>query len=337
MSGAAVPELSEGASAFIRGNSERSERVLDKLRQELGPVLLSALNDPTVTDIWRNADGSVWISKIGLGQVRLQLPMSEATALNLIGTVSGALGIEVSAATPFLEGELPLDGSRFSATIRPVVSAPIIAIRKHATVQRTLESYVAAGSLTPRHLAILKACIAKKDNILVAGGQASGKSTFANAVLREMAATCDPKSERMAILEDTVELVPPPGINHYAMRTNDALGVTMELLVRRSMRYTATRFIVGELRGAEAQAFVEALSTGHPGGLTTIHAGSPRQALRRLEQLIRKAGAPIDRAELASVINIVVMIHRTPSGGRVVREVARVLNGSATDYSIEVL
>jgi len=300
------------------------------LRQELGPIILQALADPTVTDVWRNPDGNVWASNLGIGHHRIDT-MIDFVATNLIGTVSGFHNMTVSNLAPFLEAELPLDGSRFSASIPPISEGPIFAIRKHATLSRNLDDYVKLGSMTPAQCVGIRKRIAAKDNILVAGGQGSGKTTLAGAMLREMVETSDPKFERFGILQDTLELQVPTGINAYSMRTNIAAGVTMEELVRRSMRFTATRFIIGEVRGAEAQHFLEALSTGHPGGMATIHAGSSRQALRRLEQLIRKSGTPVDREEISSLINLIIVVGKMPRGGRMVREVTRVVDGSGGD------
>lgn len=317
------------------GLQERAIRVSEKLKQELGPVLLAALSDKLVTDIWRNEDGSIWINRGGAAK-KIDAKMSDYVALNLIGTVSGWLGMDVSADSPFLEGELPLDGSRFTASIPPVVRAPIIAIRKHSMLSRNLDDYKTAGILSPQHTAAIRKRIRMRDNILIAGGQGSGKSTLTNAILREMFETSDPSQERFAILEDTRELQVPDGYNYFSMRTNVVAGITMDDLLRRSLRLTGTRYVVGELRGKEAQACLEAWTSGHPGGAATIHAGSARGALHRFEQLIRKAGAPIDREEICQAVNLVIVITKT-GVGRVVKEVVRVVEGTASGYRFEAL
>jgi P-type conjugative transfer ATPase TrbB len=323
------------AEPTYTGLQELAKRTTAKLLQELGPRNVRHLEDDAVTDILRNPDGTVWINRNGWFKDGGNDLESEFVARALIGTVSGWLKVEVSARSPFLEGELPLDGSRFTASLPPVVESATIAIRKRTKLSRDLNDYVKSGSITPKQAEAFRKRIAAKDNILIAGSQGSGKTTCANAVLREMVETSDPTFERFAILEDTIELQIPPGVNHYAMRTNAAFNIDMDALLRRSLRYSATRFIVGELRGKEAQILLEAWTSGHPGGLTTIHAGTARGALQRFEQLIRKSGQPIDREEIAGAVNLIVVITKVPGGGRIIREIARVVDGSQSGYVTE--
>jgi type IV secretion system protein VirB11 len=308
-----------------------------KLNQELGPKNVGYLEDPDVTDILRNSDGSVWVNKKGWFHDVGNGLESDFVARAMIGTVSGWLGVEVSPRSPFLEGELPLDGSRFTASIPPVVESATIAIRKKTRVSRTLDDYVRAGSIKPKQAEALRKRIELKDNILVAGAQAGGKTSLVNALLKEAVMVSDPSFERFAILEDTIELQMPPGVNHYAMRTNAAYDIDMDTLLRRSLRYSATRFVVGELRGKEAQILLEAWTSGHPGGLTTIHAGSARGALHRFEQLVRKSGQPVDREEIASAVNLVVVIAKHPGGGRIITDIERIIDGSSSGYATESL
>jgi type IV secretion system protein VirB11 len=321
----------------LQKNNERDDRLVDKLKNELGPTILAALADPDVTDIWRNEDGVIWVNRSGESRAlpRDTHPRSDFEVTNLIGTISAHVGVFVSANSPFLEGEMPIGDGRFTATLPPESRRPIFSIRKHIEKSLSLTDYVRAGVMTPAQCATIRARIKAYDNILIAGGQGAGKSTLAGAVLREIFETRDRAKERYAILEDTREICIPPGANFFSLRTNAALGTTMDQIVKRSLRHTATCYVIGELRGAEAQDFLEVLAAGQRGGLATIHAGVGREALRRFEQLIRKSGRPVDRSEIASVINLIVVIAKTAGGARVVREITRVVDGSGLDYALE--
>jgi P-type conjugative transfer ATPase TrbB len=178
------------------------ERAKRKLERDMGPLLMSALNDPHTVEIMLNADGRLWQERLGekmkcIGTLRVA--QSEA----IIKTVAGYHGKEVTHGKPLLEGELPLDGSRFSGQLPPVVAFPTFAIRKKAVSVFTLEQYVACGIMRADQHEALKAAVQAHRNILVIGGTGSGKTTLVNAIILEMV-LCDP-SERVFIIEDTGE------------------------------------------------------------------------------------------------------------------------------------
>lgn len=324
------------------GRKKRLGVILAKLQQELGPKIIDALRDPRVTDVWGNEDGSVWVNAAGRGAVPLNLTIGRLVGLSLIGTISGYAEQEVSERRPFLFAELPAEEpflrARFSAAIPPITRAPVFAIRRHATLSKNLDDYLKEGTLTTAQRDALRKKIKERANIIVAGGQGSGKTTLVNAILREMVELSNPAEERFAILEDTPELQMPPGLNNYfTMRTNDGTSLELEELMRRSLRFTGNRYVIGELRGPEAQVFLEACASGHPGALTTIHAGSPNEVLLRFEQLLRKATNPhVDPAEIARAINVIIVIARTPRG-RIIRDMVQVDGGSAGGYRFSAL
>ena len=298
---------------------EQQQRLHEKLRRELGPVVLAALEDPDITEVMLNPDGCLWVEsqRAGMRDTGRQLPAMQAE--NLIGTVAAMLGTVVNASAPIVEGELPLDGNRFEGILPPVSTAPVFVIRKRPSALYTLEDYVGAGILDAAQAAVLRAAVRERQNLLIAGGTTSGKTTLANALIAEMVRLGDP-TERIVILEDTRELQ-CRARNAVQLHTGDVADLTR--LTRVTMRLRPDRIIIGEVRGGEALALLKAWNTGHPGGLTTVHANSAPAALMRLDTLIQEAGVPPQPRLVAESVDLVVFIARTPDGRRV-RELAAV-------------
>jgi type IV secretion system protein TrbB len=304
---------------MTRADQERQQRLHEKLRRELGPEVLGALEDPDVTEVMLNPDGRLWVESRRDGMRDTGGRMTGIQAESLIGTVASMLGRVVHAGLPILEGELPLDGNRFEGILPPVSTAPVFVIRKQAGLVWALDDYVGAEILAPWQAEVLRQTIRSRQNVLIAGGTASGKTTLANALLREMVALGDP-AERFVILEDTRELrCAAP--NAVQLRTGDLVDLTR--LTRVTMRLRPDRIVVGEVRGPEALALLKAWNTGHPGGLTTVHANSARAALMRLEALVEEAGVPAQPRLVAEALDLVVFIARTARGRRV-QELAKV-------------
>jgi type IV secretion system protein VirB11 len=221
---------------------------------------------------------------------------------------------------------LPETGERFEGLLPPVVAAPAFAIRKPAVAVFTLDDYVAAGIMNSRQAATLRAAVADRRNILVAGGTSTGKTTLTNALLAEVAKTTD----RVVLIEDTRELQ-CKAPNLVALRTKDGVASLADL-VRSSLRLRPDRIPIGEVRGAEALDLLKAWGTGHPGGVGTIHAGSALGALRRMEQLIQEAVVTVPRALIAETIQFIAVLAGRGSDRRLA-ELARVEGlGSDGDY-----
>jgi type IV secretion system protein VirB11 len=216
-----------------------------------------------------------------------------------------------------VSAELPEGGERFEGLLPPVVAAPAFAIRKPAVAVFTLDDYVTAGIMSADNAGLLRLGIAKRWNILVAGGTGSGKTTLTNALLAEVARTDD----RIVLIEDTRELQ-CASPNLVALRTKDGVA-SLSDLVRSSLRLRPDRIPIGEVRGPEALDLLKAWGTGHPGGIGTIHAGTALGALRRMEQLIQEAVVTVPRALLAETIDLVAVLVRGPRGRRLA-ELARV-------------
>jgi type IV secretion system protein VirB11 len=231
--------------------------------------------------------------------------MSCSQAENILCTVASLLGTVATRDRPIVEGELFLDGSRFEGLLPPVVEAPAFTIRKRAFLIYSLNDYVRDGIMTESDAIFLKSSVKQKQNILVVGATGSGKTTFCNALLREIA-TSDSDS-RIVLIEDTRELQCSIK-NQLSLKTSDSVTITQ--LLRACMRLRPDRIVVGEVRGPEALALVKAWNTGHPGGVTTIHANNATAGLLRVEQLMQEANVPVIREVIAEVINIIVSIQR---------------------------
>jgi type IV secretion system protein VirB11 len=266
----------------------QTARLSEKLRRELGPVVLKALSDPDVIEIILNPDGRIWVESHTAGMSQTDASMAPTQAENLIGTVAAALNAVANPQNPIIEGELPLTGSRFERLLPPIAPSPCFVIRKRASVLYTLDHYLKDNIVTRAQAIVLRDAIAKRRNILIAGGTGSGKTTLVNALIHEMVSLGD-QAERFVIIEDTLELQ-CAARNALQLHTTDAADMTR--LVRATMRLRPDRIIIGEVRGKEALALLKAWNTGHPGGITTLHANSASAALLRLLSLVEEAGVP---------------------------------------------
>ncbi len=272
------------------------------LRTALGPAIAAFLEDVTVVEVMLNPDGRLWIDRLASGLENTGHHIAAADGERIVRLVAHHVGAEVHTGAPRVSAELPETGERFEGLLPPVVAAPAFAIRKPAIAVFTLDDYAAAGIMTADHAAALRAAVAERRNILVAGGTSTGKTTLTNALLAEVAKTDD----RVVLIEDTRELQ-CAAPNLVALRTKDGVA-TLSELVRSSLRLRPDRIPIGEVRGAEALDLLKAWGTGHPGGIGTIHAGTALGALRRLEQLIQEAVVTVPRAMIAETINVIAVL-----------------------------
>lgn len=289
------------------------ERAKKKLERDMGVDLLAALNDPKTVEVMLNADGRLWQERLGermhcIGTMRI------AQAQAIIETIAGFHGKEVTRQKPILEGELPLDGSRFAGQLPPIVPAPCFAIRKKAIAIFTLDQYVENGIMTPEQKKAIVEAVAKHKNILVTGGTGSGKTTLVNAIINQMVIN-DP-TERVFIIEDTGEI--QCAAENY-VQYHTSMDVSMTALLKTTLRMRPDRILVGEVRGSEALDLLDAWNTGHEGGAATLHANNASAGLARLRSLItRNESAPREIEPLiGEVVHVVVHIARTPTGRRI--------------------
>lgn len=301
------------------------ERAKIKLARDLGSLILDALHDPKTVEIMLNADGKLWQERLGekmkcIGTLRV------AQAEAIIKTVAGFHGKEITRLNPIIEGELPIDGSRFAGQLPPIVHAPTFAIRKRAIAIFTLEQYVETGVMTSMQYETLKSAIANHRNILVIGGTGSGKTTLVNAIINQM--VLFDSTERVCIIEDTGEI---QCAAENFVQYHTSLEVPMTALLKVILRMRPDRILVGEVRGAEALDLLDAWNTGHEGGAATLHANNALAGLARLKSLItRNESAPSDIELLISeVVHVVVHIARTPEGRKIqeILEVSGYENG----------
>jgi pilus assembly protein CpaF len=242
---------------------------------------------------------------------------------------------------PILEAHLP-GGARLEAVLDPVAAGgPCVAIRKHQVNTLGPRELVSLGAISEEALEEVARCIASKKNILVSGGTGSGKTSLLRCF-----ASLIPEEERIVVLEDARELrLPLPHVVSLETRPPDPRGrgaLSMTDLLKATLRLRPDRIVMGEVRGSEALDLIQAMSTGHGGCLSTIHASSPSGALRRLETLAVSSDVPVSngslRTQIVHAIDVVVQTERLPSGKRGITEVALTsgLNG-AGEYEVHTL
>ncbi len=318
--------LRERVRSAARQSLDEAE--VDALCAELfgfGP-LQPFLDDPAVTDVLVNAMDEVFVERGGRLE-RVATRFRDAAALaDLVYRVAASVGRELTVEHPFVDARMR-DGSRANAVIAPV-GGPSLSIRKFRTLSILLSgaapSWEAAG-LPAEAARLLGDAVIARANIVVSGATGSGKSTL----LRSLAARIPP-GERLVVIEDTNELVlPHPHVVHLeCVPGRDASAVGVADLVANALRMRPDRIIVGEVRSPrEASALLEALSTGHEGSLTTLHAGSAAGALDRLELLLARAGELASAAiarHVFGALDLVVHVKRERDGQRSVGEIAAV-------------
>jgi P-type conjugative transfer ATPase TrbB len=298
------------------------------LRSAMGPAIAHALEDPEIVEILCNPDGSLWFDRLGSGRAPSGLKLTGPDAERIIRLVASHVRREVHAAAPIISAEVPETGERFEGLLPPIVRAPTFAIRKRAVGVIPLDRYVADHILSAAQADTLRLAVGERWNILIAGPTSTGKTTLANALLQEIARTGD----RVILLEDTIELQCLSD-DHVPLRTQPGV-VSMTELVRSTLRLRPDRIVVGEVRGAEALDLCKAWGTGHPGGIATVHAGSVRGALTRLEQLIQEVVVTVPRALVAEAIDLVVYIEGRGHARRV-KDIVRVTGLEAGEYVLQ--
>ncbi|MDT8320200.1 MAG: P-type conjugative transfer ATPase TrbB [Xanthomonadales bacterium] len=304
------------------------DRRIRMLRTAMGPLIASALEDPDVVEVMLNPDGALWIDRLSTGRAATGESLSAADGERIIRLVAAHVGTEVHRGRPLLTAELPETGERFEGILPPAAPGPAFALRKRAVGVIGLADYVADRILSEQQAEFLRRAVRERQNILIAGGTSTGKTTLANALLAEIASTGD----RVLVLEDTVELQ-CAARDHVPLRTRAGV-VSMTELVRATMRLRPDRVIVGEVRGGEALDLIKVWGTGHPGGIATLHASSAHGALLRLEQLILEVAMTPPRALIAEAVNVIVFIAGR-GRDRQVQTVARVTGFDGHGYQLD--
>src|SRR6185312_10089640 len=250
-----------GASAAVESRSRRHAA----LRTAITP-LVPFLDDDAVVEIMLNADGRVWIERAGVGMSASSAVLGPDDALRMLRVVATEMNVELSDRSPSLAGKLPIWGARVQGAIPPIVEAPVFSLRKPARLAFALDHYVERMILSASEADALRRAVRERANILVGGGTGSGKTTFANALLREVASTGD----RTYIVEDNPELQ-CAAPNRLQVLVQPPV-YTWNRAILDAMRFRPDRIIVGEVRDGAALEMLKAWNTGHPGGIGTIHA-----------------------------------------------------------------
>jgi type IV secretion system protein TrbB len=304
-------------------------RLLSMLSTALGDPINKLLAEDDIVEIMVNPDGHLWIDCLSKGRSDTGVIIRSEDAQRVIELVSSSTGSVCNAASPMVSAELPGCGSRFQGMLPPVVAQPVFAIRKKALMIFKLDDYVDQGILSEIQKEQLIAAVFKKKNILIVGGTGSGKTTLVNAILNEIAKTND----RCIIIEDTQELqCSAPDVVFMRSREH----VSMNDLLRATMRLRPDRIIVGEVRGPEALSLLKALNTGHPGGIATLHANSAKGGLLRMEQLIQEAVPTPQQVLIAEAINLIVYIERFENSRRI-KDIVEVKGFKNGDYILEAV
>jgi type IV secretion system protein VirB11 len=300
----------------------------DMMTRFLGDAVMAAFRDDDVTEIYINPqDGRVRYDTRRQGRVDSGHHLETSRVEMFLNTVAASLNATLGATAARIEAELPqryFRGSRLQGFVPPATAAPACVIRKPPTIVYTLDDYVTAGVLTSVQRAALAGAVTAHDNVLIAGGTNSGKTTLANALLREI--TEQYPDERIVVLEDTVELQ-CMARDHLALRTGP--GITLAELVRSALRTSPNRIVVGEVRGSEALDLLDAWATGHPGGCGTCHATSAEGALLRLDRLAQRNNVPPQTALIAEAVDLVAVVEGGNRGRRLA-DLARVAGLDAT-------
>lgn len=297
-----------------------------------------------VTDLYVNQPGELWLETLESGPERIAAPeLTREVLARLVRQIAAASAQGINREHPLLAASLP-SGERVQAVIAPATRGETaLAIRKHVSVGLSLDDYATSGatdrtrimaaSELPQRgaklakgigaIEMLRQAVRERRNILVSGGTSSGKTTFINALLREI-----PADERLIVIEDTPELQLVHANSVGLIAARGELGeaeVSAEDLLTASLRMRPDRIILGEIRGIEAVTFLRTVNTGHPGSMSTIHADSPQRAIDQLALLVLQAGTQMHWDDVVQYVrnslDFIVQLNR--SGGR--REIASVL------------
>jgi pilus assembly protein CpaF len=283
------------------------------------------LADPEVTEVMVNGPGRVWVERNG-ALARVPVDLDTEAIEHLIEKVVAPLGLRIDRSSPLVDARLP-DGSRVNAVVPPLaIDGPCLTVRRFGARAVPLDAFA-----PPEVAALLARAVVDRRNMVVSGGTGAGKTTLLNAL-----ASCIPPGERVITVEDAAELaLPGEHVVRLEARPANAEGageVRIRDLVRNALRMRPDRIVVGEVRGPEALDMLQAMNTGHEGSLSTCHANSPDDALRRLETMVLMGEVQLPlaavRSQLEAALDLVIQVARRADGSRRVVAVAQVLEGA---------
>jgi pilus assembly protein CpaF len=323
-------------------SQEERDQLINEVIDEtlgLGPIE-PLLRDPTITDILINGPRAVYVERRGQIEETPVVFHDEQHLLEIVQRIATRVGRRLDESSPMVDARLQ-DGSRVNAVIRPLaLDGALVSIRRFGSRPLLASDLIARKSVTPEIIDFLAACVRARLNILISGGTGSGKTTFLN-----MLSGYIPSNERIATIEDAAELqLQQRHVARMETRPANLEGkgeVATRDLVRNALRMRPDRIIVGECRGPEAFDMLQAMTTGHNGGMTTIHANNTRDAIGRLEMLIGMAGFDLPiwfiHKHIASAINIIVQCSRLSGGARKVVQISEVTGAEGDVISMHDL
>jgi pilus assembly protein CpaF len=324
----AIQRILDEENAPLSG-SEREKIQADVLNElfGLGP-LEPLLADKTIADILVNGCRNVFIERRGkLEKVDVTF-RDDSHLMQIIDRIVSRIGRRVDESSPMVDARLK-DGSRVNAIIPPLaLDGPMLSIRRFGTDPLKIHNLIELRALTPELAQLLEACVKARLNVLISGGTGAGKTTMLNCL-----SSFIPNDERLVTIEDSAELLlQQPHVVRLETRPPNIEGrgeITQRSLLRNSLRMRPDRIIVGEVRGDEAIDMLQAMNTGHDGGMTTIHANTPRDALSRLETMIAMANLRISdkamRQQISSAIHLIIQVSRMGDGSRKVISVSEII------------
>jgi pilus assembly protein CpaF len=316
---AAITDLLQAEGRLV--TDQDRTRLVEEIKNEifgLGP-LEPLLQDDEVTDILINGAKQIYVERHGkltLTDISFQ---DDQQLLHIIGRIVSRVGRRVDESSPMVDARLP-DGSRVNAIIAPLaIDGPSMSIRRFGRDPFKIEDLAAKNSISQEMIGFLEAIVKARLNVIVVGGTGSGKTTMLNCL-----SSFIPEDERIVTIEDSAELtLQQPHVVRLETRTANLEGkgeISQRDLVKNCLRMRPDRIIVGEVRSAEVVDMLQAMSTGHDGSISTIHANSPREAIGRLEMMMMLSGFSLPeramRQQIASAVNIFVHVSRLSDGTR---------------------
>ena len=290
-------------------NQKEQQAFADEIVDEMigfGPIE-PLLKDPTINDILINTHKQCFVERFGKLEKTTVHFKDEAHLLRIVQKIVAGVGRRVDESSPTVDARLP-DGSRVNVAIRPIaVDGPLVSIRKFSKRPFSMDRLVDVGALRPQMADLLKAAVSGRISLIISGGTGSGKTTLLNALSNYV-----PDDERIITIEDAAELqLQLTHVGRMETRPPNAEGkgeIRQRELVKNALRMRPDRIIVGECRGEEAFDMLQAMNTGHEGSMTTVHANTPRDAIKRLEQMVSMAGMSMTpasvRSQIASAIRL---------------------------------
>jgi type IV secretion system protein VirB11 len=281
----------------------------DMMTRFLGPTIMRAIDDPDVTEVYTNPhDQRIWLITHSAGRVVTSSRIDPPSVLSFLNTVATSLRATIGPENPDLQAELPLGSHRnprLQGLVPPIVEGPCFVIRKHAPEVIPIARLVDDGVLSARFARILRRAVMEHWNVLVIGGPRTGKTTLANSILQEIARRFP--RERIVLIEDTLELN-CESEDHLSLRVRE--GESLAGPVKKVLRLSPDRIVVGEVRDQAAYYMLDAWLTGCPGSVATLHGSSPENALLRLDLLCQRANVPTQIPLIAAAVQLIVELRR---------------------------